>query len=33
TADDPELLERLEKLDGPKAVEAFMALLSHVDWV
>ena len=33
TADDPDLLERLEKLDGQKAVEAFLALLSHVDWV
>ena len=33
TADDPDLLERLEKLDGQKAVEAFLALLLHVDWV
>lgn len=33
TAEDPELLERLAKLDGHKAVEAFVALLSHVDWV
>jgi hypothetical protein len=32
TADDPELLERLEKLDGPAAVSAFLALLSEVDY-
>jgi hypothetical protein len=31
TADDPELLARLEKLDGQAAVNAFLALLSQVD--
>ena len=30
-ADDPDLLERLEKLDGQAAVDAFMALRSHAD--
>ena len=30
---DPEVLERLEKLQGPAAVSAFVALLSQVDSV
>ena len=30
-ADDPDLLERLEKLDGQAAVDAFLALISHAD--
>lgn len=33
TVEDPELLERLEKLDGQAAADAFMALLSQVDYV
>jgi Sensors of blue-light using FAD len=32
TVADPEVLERLEKLDGQAAVNAFLALLSHVDY-
>lgn len=31
TVEDPEVLERLEKLQGPAAVSAFVALLSQVD--
>jgi len=31
TSDDPDLLVELEKLDGPAAVSAFVALLSQVD--
>ena len=33
TVEDPEALERLEKLDGQAAVSAFLALLSQVDYV
>jgi Sensors of blue-light using FAD len=33
TVADPEVLERLEKLDGQAAVSAFLALLSQVDYV
>jgi Sensors of blue-light using FAD len=32
TVADPEVLERLEKLDGQAAIQAFLALLSHVDY-
>jgi hypothetical protein len=32
TVADPEELERLEKLDGQAAVDAFLSLLSHVDY-
>jgi hypothetical protein len=32
TVADPEELERLEKLDGQAAVNAFLALLSHIDY-
>ena len=32
TVADPEVLERLEKLDGQAAISAFLALLSHVDY-
>ena len=32
TVEDPEVLERLEKLDGQAAVSAFLALLSQVDY-
>jgi hypothetical protein len=32
TVADPEELERLEKLDGQAAVNAFLSLLSHVDY-
>ena len=32
TAEDPDLLERLENLDGQSAVSAFLALLSQVDY-
>jgi hypothetical protein len=32
TVEDPEVLERLENLDGQAAVNAFLALLSHVDY-
>jgi hypothetical protein len=30
---DPELLERLETLDGQAAIDAFLALISQVDYV
>jgi Sensors of blue-light using FAD len=33
TVEDPEVLERLEKLDGQAAITAFLALLSQVDYV
>lgn len=33
TVEDPEVLERLEKLDGEAAISAFMALLLQVDYV
>jgi hypothetical protein len=32
TVADPEVLERLEDLDGQAAIRAFLALLSHVDY-
>ena len=31
--EDPDVLERLEKLDGQAAVSAFLSLLSQVDYV
>ncbi len=33
TADDVELLERFEKMDGQEALEAFLALAAQVDFV
>jgi hypothetical protein len=33
TVEDPDVLERLERLDGKAAVHAFLALLSDVDYV
>jgi Sensors of blue-light using FAD len=32
TVEDPDVLERLEKLDGQAAVNAFLALMSQVDY-